>query len=39
MKIRFYGYSDKAQRELGWRPRPLAGTFRDVLHSAGKLEN
>jgi dihydroflavonol-4-reductase len=27
----FYGVSDKARRELGWQPRPLQETFREVL--------
>jgi nucleoside-diphosphate-sugar epimerase len=32
----FYGNSAKAQRELGWQPRPIAETFRSVLHAAQK---
>ncbi len=27
----FYATADKARRELGWRPRPLEQTFREVL--------
>jgi dihydroflavonol-4-reductase len=27
----FYAKSDKAKRELGWRPRPIEQTFKDVL--------
>jgi nucleoside-diphosphate-sugar epimerase len=27
----FYGTPDKARRELGWQPRPLEQTFKEVL--------
>jgi nucleoside-diphosphate-sugar epimerase len=27
----FYSTADKANRELGWQPRPLEATFKDVL--------
>jgi nucleoside-diphosphate-sugar epimerase len=27
----FYGAADKARRELGWQPRPLEATFKEVL--------
>jgi dihydroflavonol-4-reductase len=27
----FYSTADKAQRELGWQPRPLEATFKEVL--------
>ncbi len=31
----FYATADKARRELGWQPRPLEQTFKEVLD--GKL--
>jgi nucleoside-diphosphate-sugar epimerase len=31
----YYSTADKAQRELGWQPRPLAAAFKEVLD--GKL--
>ena len=27
----FYSTADKAKRELGWQPRPLEATFKEVL--------
>ncbi len=27
----FYATADKARRELGWQPRPLEQTFKEVL--------
>jgi nucleoside-diphosphate-sugar epimerase len=27
----YYGTADKAQRELGWQPRPLEAAFKEVL--------
>jgi nucleoside-diphosphate-sugar epimerase len=27
----FYATSDKAKRELGWQPRPMEQTFKEVL--------
>jgi dihydroflavonol-4-reductase len=34
----FYGNSEKAQRELGWQPRPIEETFRSVLALAQKKQ-
>jgi nucleoside-diphosphate-sugar epimerase len=31
----FYATADKARRDLGWQPRPLEATFKEVLD--GKL--